>query len=513
MLICLGLLSFSALLCADTIYGIKSRSNNTGGPGEYLTPATLFSFQDDGTALTSIGPVTKNAVQIRADALAFSQTQGLWFFEPTTTTSSTLYQLDPATAVVISDGIVFPNTHIFRAAFDRHGRLWAADHTSKSLLAINIVTGQILRSVPLTLNGSSYSGLTAEGADLCFNTLGQAFLVDYSGIYTLNTHTGALTELYQDTTPYTKFLVGAAIPASRPDTLFAFEVSKTSIDNDDIFVYDLNNLAQPNYVFNSIRDSFNAGRGDLATHIPADLSICTELTSGTDGWTGAALSTANLAQVVQTLPISHDAGGWISLTDQDNQWTTFAAPAKYLGDRSDWLGGQIALDMLHTTTGTRIDGPMVFLVSGDIVLCSPWTMPTDSWQHYIIPLRPAGWHLNTHNGPEPTLAQMLDVLSNLQSMYIIADYVSGVETTSIDNICITSGLSPDLSGDEFINYEDFALFAPYWQLTSCESPGWCNETNLNQDGTVDLKDLEYLGGRWRQEVHYSGPQHAGWMAS
>lgn len=500
-LICLGLLSFSALLCADTIYGVKSRSNNTGGPGEYLTPATLFSFQDNGTAFTSIGPVTKNAVQIRADALAFSQTQGLWFFEPTTTTSSTLYQLDPATAAVISSGIVFPNTHIFSAAFDRHGRLWAADHTSKSLLAIDIVTGQILRSIPLTLNGSAYTGLIAEGADLCFNTFGQAFLVDYSGIYALNTHTGALAELYQDTTPYTKFLVGAAIPASRPDTLFAFEVSKTSIDNDDIFVYDLNNLAQPNYVFKDILDSFNAGRGDLATHIPADLSICTELSSGTDGWAGAALSTANLTQIVQTLPISHDSSGWISLTDQDDQWTTFAAPAKYLGDRSDWLGGQIALDMLHTTSGTRLDGPMVFLVSDDIVLCSPWTMPTDSWQHYIIPLRPSGWHLNTHNGPEPTLAQMLAVLSNLQAMYIIADFVSGVEITSIDNICITSGLSPDLSANGFINYEDFALFAPYWQLTSCESPDWCNGTNLNQDGTVDLDDLEYLVVRWLQEVH------------
>ena len=116
-------------------------------------------------------------------------------------------------------------------------------------------------------------------------------------------------------------------------------------------------------------------------------------------------------------------------------------------------------------------------------------------------MRPTDWHLNAHNGPEPTLAQMLAVLSNLQAMYIIADYVSGVETTSIDNICITSGLSPDLSGDGFINYEDFALFAPYWQITSCESPDWCNGTNLNQDSTVDLNDLEYLVVRWLQEVH------------
>ncbi|MEN6307417.1 MAG: laminin B domain-containing protein [Anaerohalosphaeraceae bacterium] len=500
-LLYLGLLSFSALLCADTIYGLKSRSNNTGGPGEYLTPATLFSFEDNGSAFTSIGIITKNAAQIRADAIAYSQTQGLWFFEPTTTTSSTLYQLDPTTATVISNGVVFPNTHIFTAAFDRHGRLWAADSASKSLLTIDIAAGQILRSVPLTLNSSSYTGLIAEGADLCFDALGQAFLIDYSGIYSLNTYTGALTELYQDTTPYAKFLVGAAIPASRPDSLFAFEVSKTSIDNDDIFVYNLNSLAQPNYVLNSILDSYNAGRGDLATHIPADLTICTQLNSNTSGWTGAALSTANLTQIVQTLPISHDAGGWISLTDQDNEWTTFAAPTNYLGDRSDWLGGQIALDMLHTTAGTRVNGPMVFLVSGDSILCSPWAMPTDSWQHYIIPLRPVGWHLNTSDGPEPTLAQMLAVLSNLQAMYIIGDYVSGTETTSIDNICIISGLSPDLSRDGFINYEDFALFAPYWQQTLCAMPGWCDGTNLNQDGAVDLNDLEYLVVRWLQEVH------------
>ncbi len=481
----------------SVVFGLKSRSNNTGGAGEYLTPATLYAFRAKDSPLYDLGPVTRSGTQIRADGLAFSSQHGLWCFEPTNSTTSTLYKLNPETAEVIGNGIVFADRQIFGAAFDRRGQLWAIDQTSDQLLRIDCTAGVVLQQTPLTLDGIPLSLSSASG-DICFDPMGNAYLVDFENLYRLNVHTGALTRLYQDK-PAPRFLVGAAIPTSHPDRLIGFDVTMTSIDNDDIFVYNLADLKQPDYLFKAILDSYNAGRGDLATQVPADLLVESRFDESGDGWTGAALSTSDLTQVLQTLPISFTEG-YISVTDNDNEWTTFRAPAAYLGDKSDWLGGEIAFDMLHETSGERISGPAVFLVSQGVVLCSPVILPTDYWQHYSIPLIPQGWHTNTPDGAEPTIATFYSVLSNLEAMYIIGDYVSGVETTSIDNVQMRSGLSPDSTGDGFVNMEDLAQFAAQWLKEDCVDPDWCDGQDFTKNGRMDLDDLQILLPKWLEEV-------------
>jgi hypothetical protein len=482
----------------SVIFGLKSRSNNTGGAGEYLTPATLYSFRADGSPLNEIGPVTRSGTRIPVDGLAFSPNNRLWCFELTSSTTSTLYRLDPATAEVNSAGIELPNRQIFGAAFDRRGQLWAIDQTNDQLLRIDCSTGTILQQTSLMLDGAPF-GLNNASGDICFDPMGNAYLVDFEFLYRLNVHTGELIKLFQDKTPYAKFLVGAAIPANHSEWLIGFDVTMTSIDNDDLFVYNLGDLKQPDYLFKSILNSYNAGRGDLATVVPTDLIVSGNFDTGPDGWTGAALSISNLSQVVQILPITY-SDGHISVTDTDNQWTTFAAPAAYLGDKSDWLGGQIELDMLHSTSGERVGSPAVFLVSQGIVLCSPEITPMDSWQHYSVSLIPQGWHINTPDGAEPTMGTFYSVVSNLEAMYIIGDYVSGVETTSIDNVQMRSGLSPDSTGDGFVNMEDLAQFAAQWLKEECANPDWCDGQDFTKNGRMDLDDLYILLPKWLQEV-------------
>ena len=487
-----------SVLPAQTIYGLKSRSTNQGGTNEYLTPVTLYSFEDDGTQFTSINPVTKNAAEIRADGLACSPIQGLWCFEPTSTEDCTLYQLDPNTAAVISTGIVFEDRQIFGAAFDRADRLWAIDQTDDELLQIDLAAGSILRQVPLTLEGDPFDLEFASG-DICFNTAGQAFLVYSNRIYYLDVHTGILIEYYLDTTS-SKLLVGAAIPNDRQDTLIAFEVSMTSTDNDDIFLYDLLTPSPPTYLFKRILNNYNAGRGDLAAEIPADLIVETTFDSDADGWTGAGLSPADLSQVTQSLTITYSSG-FIGIEDNDSEWTVFVAPSTYLGDKSAWLGGEISLDIRHETTGTRVESPAVFLVSGGTVLCSPWVLPSDLWEPFSVSLTPAGWHTMTPDGPEPSLSLMHSVLSNIEAMYIIGDYVSGTETTWIDNVRMMSGLSVDSSKDGFVNLEDFTRFAAQWLQNTCSADDWCARQDFNKSGTVNMSDFEYLILSWHQKVH------------
>ena len=49
----------------------------------------------------------------------------------------------------------------------------------------------------------------------------------------------------------------------------------------------------------------------------------------------------------------------------------------------------------------------------------------------------------------------------------------------------------DLTGDEWVDFADFALFANNWQRTDCNSSNnWCDGADfIPHDGTVDWNDL------------------------
>jgi len=54
----------------------------------------------------------------------------------------------------------------------------------------------------------------------------------------------------------------------------------------------------------------------------------------------------------------------------------------------------------------------------------------------------------------------------------------------------------DFDGNGNVDLADFAKLAFNWLDTGCESPLWCNDTNLNMDGTVDENDLLEFVSYW-----------------
>jgi formylglycine-generating enzyme required for sulfatase activity len=55
--------------------------------------------------------------------------------------------------------------------------------------------------------------------------------------------------------------------------------------------------------------------------------------------------------------------------------------------------------------------------------------------------------------------------------------------------------NPDLSGDGFVNFIDFAILASHW-LETCSEPNYCENADYYHDGQVDLSDLSYLCENW-----------------
>ena len=58
----------------------------------------------------------------------------------------------------------------------------------------------------------------------------------------------------------------------------------------------------------------------------------------------------------------------------------------------------------------------------------------------------------------------------------------------------------DLSNNNFVNLEDFALFASHWSDTGCTGPDYCGATDFDKSGTVDLNDLTEIAQKWLDDV-------------
>ena len=130
-------------------------------------------------------------------------------------------------------------------------------------------------------------------------------------------------------------------------------------------------------------------------------------------------------------------GGFLRTTDLFS-WNAYLAPAEFLGDQSAAYGGVLHLEQkLVTSDGGEY--PMVLLSDGVLVL-QFWTAPPGTeWTPYDIPLvASAGWQIATppsgNPGPPATEEQLQQVLANLTSMTIEADWQTGDDQIDLDNV-------------------------------------------------------------------------------
>jgi hypothetical protein len=82
----------------------------------------------------------------------------------------------------------------------------------------------------------------------------------------------------------------------------------------------------------------------------------------------------------------------------------------------------------------------------------------------------------------------------LQPDYLDAVRISSYATWILETI--PERLPGDLTGDDWVDLADFAVFAQYWQNTECEFPDWCAGADCEPDGDVDWADLAALVDGW-----------------
>ena len=60
----------------------------------------------------------------------------------------------------------------------------------------------------------------------------------------------------------------------------------------------------------------------------------------------------------------------------------------------------------------------------------------------------------------------------------------------------TRPMTVDLNHDGLPNFYDFSVFASFWRNASCSPPNWCNGSDFDKSGIVDIHDLKIFADLW-----------------
>ena len=183
----------------------------------------------------------------------------------------------------------------------------------------------------------------------------------------------------------------------------------------------------------------------LGSQVSRSQSVFSDFTYSREGW--VVYDVNNHLDTDCFISDGGNPGGYIS---EDNEVSTgprfFAAPLKFLGDRSGAYNKSFSFDMM--LSDTTMDTTVAFKQYADLRISGSGldlfiSLPHDTlpwfWQHFQVLFNEnSGWHLNSLTGPAPTYQNMIDVLSNVTSIRIKGKYSDNAGTGGIDNVFLSA---------------------------------------------------------------------------
>lgn len=159
--------------------------------------------------------------------------------------------------------------------------------------------------------------------------------------------------------------------------------------------------------------------------------------TGSEGWTAVG----DAAGPLTWSAMGGNPGGHVQIPDQViGGITYFVAPESFLGNQSSAYGTMLGFDLKQDYPGAsnQFDSADVILQGGGLTLVydTPYNPPNGSWVSYAIPLAAGGWRIDSLSGAAASGEQIQSVLANLSSLRIRAEFQTGADTGSLDNVSL-----------------------------------------------------------------------------
>lgn len=160
------------------------------------------------------------------------------------------------------------------------------------------------------------------------------------------------------------------------------------------------------------------------------------------GWTVSGDAQGNSAKAAY----SSDEGvtdGYIYAADNVTGGTWyFQAPAKYLGDLSDFYNGTLTFSLFQKHPGGAEpfeDSDIIFKNGSKSIAHQIPNHPDSTWTSYKMKLNAqSGWLKGGFNGDAATEADIKAVLSHVTGFFIRGEYQTGADTGGLDNVKLQS---------------------------------------------------------------------------
>jgi len=163
-----------------------------------------------------------------------------------------------------------------------------------------------------------------------------------------------------------------------------------------------------------------------------------------DGWT---IFGAGTPAFIST---GGNPGGFFRITDASGVDYRFNAPAEYLGDQSEMFGGSLSFDLKQVSgSGARANTETgeVFLSDGVTTIRASIEYPGGDFQTYRLALDSSEPWIQ-QSGAKASNEQIQQVLSNLSSLQIEGEFISGTEQTGLDNVILSpTPLAPAITSN------------------------------------------------------------------
>lgn len=159
-----------------------------------------------------------------------------------------------------------------------------------------------------------------------------------------------------------------------------------------------------------------------------------------EGWTVNEMISPAGAISATYVNSGGNPGGHIQTADPF-VWTSFYAPAAFLGDWAAMGVTSLAFDLRLFAPSDGIDYATLVLQSGSLSISTFGPYPLDGiWNSYAVQTTsPVGWFY-TNDGMTPgaavSVADFNVVMQNVQSVRISADWTSGGNIADLDNVTL-----------------------------------------------------------------------------